>query len=509
MGGLFYGLEIARSALTVSQKAINLSGHNIANANTEGYTRQRLIINSIEPASVDVRLSSVSKGKVGGGATVALVEQIRNDYLDRQFRNQNTRLGYWQVKADEMEYIETVVNELSEDTSISSALADFFNSLSDLAEKDPSSKEIRTSVQQNALKMTETFNQYYEQLVELQNLYNDKMSGTVAKINTLLTNIADNNRQVFAYELSGDKANELRDSRNLMIDQLAELIDISVTETEDGKIIITCGEEELVNHLTVTTLDVRPELAGEVSGEPGFYEIYLGSSSTVLPYSGGQLKAYQDLRDGNSADTLGIPRIMSNLNTLAQSIAQQFNAIHRTGYTMPNGEEKSKQDVYLFAVPKAVDGSGNEYEDYSAITAGNFTLSAEVLASVFNIAASDQPIDFSAGNTQEGNNKIALAMVTLASSTGLPTVGGFEEYLKSTMVEVGIESASCMSKAESQQTIVENVHDRRQSISGVSLDEEMVQLVSSQHAYSAAARMLTAVDQALDVLINRTGRVGL
>jgi flagellar hook-associated protein 1 FlgK len=177
MSGLFYGLEIARTALTVSQKAINLSGQNIANANTEGYTRQRLVVDSIEPASTDVHLASISKGNVGGGATVTLVDQIRNDYLDRQFRNQNTKLGYWQTKADEMEYIETVVNELSEDTSISSAMADFFNSLSDLSE-NPSSKEIRTSVQQNALKMTETFNQYYEQLVELQNLYNDQMSGS-------------------------------------------------------------------------------------------------------------------------------------------------------------------------------------------------------------------------------------------------------------------------------------------------------------------------------------------
>ena len=501
MSSLFYGLEIARTGLTVSQKAINLSGHNIANANTEGYTRQRLVINSIQPASVNVRLSSISRGAVGGGATVGLVDQIRNDYLDRQFRNQNTRMGYWQVKADEMEYIEMVVNELSEDTSISSALADFFQSLSDLAENDPSSKEIRTSVQQNALKLTETFNQYYEQLVELQSLYNDKMAGTVARINTLLTNIADNNRQIFAYELSGEKANELRDTRNLMIDELSALIDITVTESEKGDIIIKCGDEELVNHLNVTMLEAQP-------GPDGFYKIFLNGSTEELGFSGGELKAYQDLRDGNSTDNLGIPRIIENLNTLARSIAQQFNAIHSTGYTMPNGGE-SRDGVNLFAVPKAVDEFGEEYEDYSAITAGNFTLSAEVLESVFNIAASDQQINYSAGNTQEGNNRIALAMVTLASSTGLPVVGGFEEFLKSTMVEVGTESALCKNKAESQQTIVENVQDRRQSTSGVSLDEEMVQLISSQHAYSAAARMMTAVDEALDVLINRTGRVGL
>jgi flagellar hook-associated protein 1 FlgK len=100
-------------------------------------------------------------------------------------------------------------------------------------------------------------------------------------------------------------------------------------------------------------------------------------------------------------------------------------------------------------------------------------------------------------------------MITLSSKTNLPTIGSFENYLKSTMVEVGTESSTCSKNAESQQTVLQNVEDRRQSISGVSLDEEMVQLVAFQHSYSAAARVLTAIDEALDVLINRTGRVGL
>jgi flagellar hook-associated protein 1 FlgK len=507
MSGLFYGLEIAKTALTVSQKAINVSGHNIANANTAGYTRQRVILESIVPASTDVRLSSVSKGNVGGGAEATLVDQIRNDYLDRQYRNQNTKLGYWQTRADEMEYIETAINELSDDTSISSAMADFFNSLSDLSE-NPSSEEIRTTVQQSALKMTETFNQYYDKLVEMQNSYNDAMKGTVDKINDLVTGIAKYNEQIYAYELSGEKANELRDKRNLMIDQLSELVNINATET-NGEMVVSCNGIDLVNHTTATLLDARPELTGEVSGESGYYQIYLGSSSTVFSYSGGQLQAYKDLRDNTSMDNMGIPHILQSLNTLAQNIAKQFNAIHSTGYTMPNGSTASKTGVNLFEVSTAVDADGNAYEDYDAITAGNFTLSAEVLSSVYNIAASSKLIDLSAANTQEGNNEIALAMITLSSKTNLPTIGSFENYLKSTMVEVGTESSTCSKNAESQQTVLQNVEDRRQSISGVSLDEEMVQLVAFQHSYSAAARVLTAIDEALDVLINRTGRVGL
>jgi len=499
MSGLFYGLEIARSALTVSQKAINLSGHNIANANTEGYTRQRLNMNSIEPSSPNVHLSSISKGNVGGGVESSAVDQIRSDYLDRQYRTQNTKLGYWQTRSEEMEYIETAVNELSDNTSISSTMADFFNSLSNLA-GNPSSEEIRTTVQQNALKMTETFNQYYNQLVEMQGSYNDAMSGTVDKINNLISGIANYNEQIYAYELSGEKANELRDNRNLMIDQLSELINVTATETTDGKMVVSCNGTDLVNHTTATLLEARPELTGEVSGQSGYYQIYLNGTNNVFSYSGGKLQAYKDLRDSTSVDNIGIPRILQSLNTLAQNVAKQFNAVHSTGYTMPYGTQTSQTGINLFEVP--VGG-------YSDITAGNFTLSSDVLDSVYNIAASSKLIDLSAANTQEGNNEIALAMVTLSSRTGLPTVGSFENYLKSAMVEVGTESTKCSENAKSQQTVVENVEDRRQSTSGVSLDEEMIQLVAYQHSYTAAARVLTAIDEALDVLINRTGRVGL
>ncbi len=498
MSGLFYGLQIAKTALAVSQKAISLSGHNISNANTQGYTRQRIIVEAIDPSYPHARIAQVNKGAIGGGVAVTMIDQIRSDYLDRQFRNQNTKLGYWQTRADELEYIETVINELS-GSSISKAMADFFDSLSDLS-ADPSSKEIRTTVQQNALKMTETFNRYYDQLVDLQNLYNDSMKLTVDEINDLLNGISSFNKQIFAYELSGEKANDLRDKRNLLIDQLSGLINITCTEASNGQLVVSCDGVDLVNHTTVTLLEARPELTGEVSGEPGYYEIYLGSPGTVFSFSGGKLQALKELRDSNAVDKIGIPRILQSLNTLARSIAEQFNAIHSTGYTMPYGGNASQTGINLFDVPSG---------DYSLITAGNFTLSAAVLDNVFNIAASNTLIDLSAANTQAGNNIIALAMVTLSASKGLPGVDNFENFLKSTVVEVGIESATSRKNAASQQTIMDNITERKQSISGVSLDEEMIQLVAYQHSYSAAARVLTAIDEALDVLINRTGRVGL
>lgn len=498
MSSLFYGLQIARSALTASQKGINLTGHNISNANTTGYTRQRLVVESVQPSTTAVRISPVEKGAVGAGVDVKAIEQVRSDYLDRQYRNQSAKLGYWQTRADEMEYVESVVNELSEDSSLSSAIDDFFNSLNDLVD-DPVSEEIRTTVRQNALKMTDTFQLRYDQLVELQSLYNDTMKLTVDEINTKLQNIAAFNEQIRAYELTGEKANELRDSRNLLIDDLSQLINIKATETPEGSVTISCEGTELLNYTTVTKLDARPELTGVGSGEPGHYQIYVGSSSTVLSYSSGKLKALKDMRDGDSLNNVGLPYVLESLNTLAQSIAKEFNAVHSAGFTMATATMTSKTGINLFEVPAG---------GYGDITARNFSLSSEVMDSVFNIAASSKQIDLSASNTQEGNNETALAMVALSTSTGIPVVGNFANYLHSKVVEVGSVSSTAASTFDSQTVIMDNLSDRRLSISGVSLDEEMVNLVSYQHSYSAAARIFTAIDEALDVLINRTGRVG-
>ena len=225
MSSLFYGLEIAKTGLNVSQQGINLTGHNIANANTVGYTRQRIIQNSIEPSSALTRLSDVNKSTIGGGVAITMIDQIRNDFLDKKFRNENATLGNYNKRAEELDYIETLMNELS-DTGVSKSMADFFNSVSELS-ADPVNDEIRTNVQQNALKMIESFHHYYNELTDLQDTYNDNMNATVIQINQLLTSIATYNQQIHGYELSGEQANDLRDKRNVMLDELSGLININ------------------------------------------------------------------------------------------------------------------------------------------------------------------------------------------------------------------------------------------------------------------------------------------
>lgn len=497
MSSLFYGFEIAKTGLYTSQKAISVTGHNIANANTVGYTRQRLITESIDPSGSHNRFSPTLSGSVGGGVTVQLLDQVRSEYVDRELRRENASMGQWQTHTEELEFVEKLLNESSE-SSISSALGDFFDSLS-VFSMDPVNSEKRTNVQQNAIKLTETFNHYHKQLTELQKSMNESMKVATEQINDLVTNIADYNKQIFAYELSGEQANDIRDKRGVLLDELSKLVNIEYSENSDGQLSVSVNGVDLVNHTTTTLLEAVPDQTGAVSGESGFYSIYFEGTTTPFSYSDGQLEAYRILRDGNAVDEIGVPRILDNLNKLARGLVEEFNAVHQTGYTMPDGSNPSQTGINFFEVPAG---------GLADVTAKNFSLSTEVLDNVLNIAASDVLIDLSQANSQQGNNKIALKLFGLTTSTELASVGNFENFLNSVIVEVAIESSHCINMTMSQKCICENLENRRQSISGVSMDEEMVQMITYQHSYSAASRMITAIDEALDVLINGTGRVG-
>jgi len=498
--GSFYGLEIAKTGLFISQRAINVTGHNIANTNTEGYTRQRLVTESIDPGALDGRFGLGQKGVVGGGVQVQVLDQLRSDFLDREFRRENASSGYWETRTEEIAFIDSLFNEMSE-TGIAQALSDFYDSLHELT-KDPVSEEIRTNVLQNGIKMTETFNHYYNQLVSLQRTENKQMDVVVNEINDHITNIAAYNKQIYSYELSGEKANDLRDKRNVLLDELSRLVNIEYDENSDSHLVVTVEGQELVNHTTTTYLETQPIINDLITGETGLYQIFL-ETGPVFNYSSGELKARKDIRDGSTESDIGIPRIIDRLNTLARSISEEFNAIHETGYTMPFGGAPSTDEIRFFEVALVAG-----VPDYTDVTAENFSLSTEVLDNVFNIAASDTEIDLGLPNNQQGNNIIALELVELTSRTDIPVVSNFENYLRSTVIEVAMESAHSEKLAEGQSFVTTNMDDRRQSITGVSIDEEMINMVRYQHSYTASSRILTAIDEALEVLINRTGTVG-
>jgi len=501
----FYGLEIAKSALSLSQKGMNLAGQNIANAATEGYTRQRLNIVSIEPVSLSGRYLALSVGAVGGGATATSVDQIRSAYIDSALRKEYSSQGQWDTRATEMKYLESLFDETST-SLLSKSFTNFFDSLQELTE-DTVSKEIRTNVQQDALTLTQTLNSYYSQLSDLQSQMNESIKTTVDRINEISKSIADYNKSIYTYEMTGENANDLRDKRNLLLDELSKLVDTQYSEDSDGKLSVSVAGNTIVNHGNYTELTAVADQTGVVSGTTGFYRVCIEDADgnlTNVAYTDGSLAGYKQLRDGNTADDMGIPYLMDKLNTLARGLAQQFNAVNKAGYTMPHDAEASVQNINFFKVP--LDGDGDE--DYSLITAGNLTLSDEVKNDPYKIAASSDPVNLSADNTNTGNNENALKLAALGTSASAIEGTGFEAYLKNIAVGLGISSAHCSNMLAGEDSLVSNLENRKEAVSGVSTDEEIIELMKYQHMYNAASRIINAIDSALDKLINETGMVG-
>ncbi len=491
----FYGLEIAKTGLAISQKGINLSGHNIANADTAGYTRQRLYLSSIDPGSLVARYVPIYKGAVGKGVEVQAVEQLRNAYVDRAFRAETSSLNQWETRASEMEYIESLFNE-TKTASLSNSLSDFFDSMQELS-KDTVSKEIRTNVQQTAITLTQTMSHYYKQLSDLQKQMNDSIEVAVDRINEITKSIADFNLSIATFELSGERANDLNDKRNLLLDELATITDMEYTTDSQGRLSVMIDGNTVVDHGKSYDLKVMKD-------SNGMNSVHMDNAAeTEVVYSNGQLAGFRQLRDGNTPNDIGIPFLMESLNTLARTLAKQFNDTHKQGWTMPHDAETSQTNVYFFDVD-VVGG----VEDYNAITAGNISLSDAVLQDVYKIAASSKQIDLSSADPQDKNNENALKLAGLGTSSATMGNTGFEGYLKNLVVELGVGSAHTSNMFDSQQALVSNLQGRRDSVSGVSVDEEMVQLMKYQHMYNASSRVINAIDEALDKLINGTGIVG-
>ena len=517
MRSTFFGIEIGRTGISVSQKGLDVTGHNIANVDTLGYSRQRLITTAYDPAVFAMKFKNTELGAVGGGSRVKILDQIRSVFLDRQFRTEQSLQSYWSTRTTGLSYVESLF-EGDDVAKLSQNIRDMFSAFNTLATEGNDSQQ-RIVVRSAAELLCDSFRQVYDRLEEQQQSQNLAVETVVKEINNYAENIAHLNKAIYFYELDGEPANDLRDKRNLLLDELSSFVDISYYETADNKLVVEIAGSELVNYMTVNTMGTEPYVDPhtgntysnvcwlDASGIP----IVDGSGSTVLLTAaelGAELGSHMDLRDSVSSVTPGIPYYLEKINTMARALVETVNAVHSAGYTHPANGTGSVTGVNFFDVP-----GGN----ISNVTAKTISLSAEVIASEFNIAASTREIVLSITNPdtlQEGNQNNARMLYEIFNRTDIAlsdgtSIGGLNSYMDGVVLEVATalsKSKSFMSNHNIQMLAVTN---QRTSIMGVSLDEEMTNLIKYQHAYSGSSRVITAMDEALETLINRTGRVGL
>lgn len=522
MRSTFTGLNIANSGLRMAQIAMDLTGHNIANADTVGFTRQRLATAAIPPMSGKTLLAVDRKFLTGNGVAAQYIEQIRNPFLDAQYRKENANTQYWNAKETQFSELEGIFNteldKIDDNTSVSSVFSSFYKSLYRLTE-NPSDKSIRMNVLENALKLTDTMNHYAERLRDKQINLNDSVKVVVNEINDIASSIAVLNEKIYSFELGGAFANDLRDQRNVLLDTLSGKANIEYYEDLNGYLVVELDGQRLVSHMDTKKLMVSsdPLLTqhSSVTGTPLYSVFWQGSdgkpiANREVQIDSGELKAYIDLRDGDSEGNVGIPFMMKQLDELCQKIVSEFNAVHMQGYTIPSSTDPldpnsmSQTGIKFFDDFGALDGS--------LVTALNFSVSLALQKDVYLIAASDKPILTSTPNNendQKGNNINALKLVELINKkdvNGNPD--NFDSYYRDLVVSIGMEMSHIIRMRTTQDIVSEQIVNSRRSVSDVSLDEEMTNVIKFGHSYNAAARVITTMDEILDVLINRVGLVG-
>jgi flagellar hook-associated protein 1 FlgK len=446
-------LSIARSALLAQQRAMSVTAHNVANANTLGYSRQRLDLTAAQPESTPM-------GLVGRGVTEAGIRRVRDTFFDARYRSESGLLGDSSAMKDFLGQVESAVQEPS-DNGLAASLDGLFNSFSDLA-NNPTNSTSRALVQQAGRRFVQQLHQLDATVHQVGDDALTKMRDQVAQANDLARRIGELNQQILSTGGPNGNAPDLQDQRDLLVDQLSGLIGVHVLKREDGTIGVAAGDTILVDGANVQSLAVQA-LAG------GGFGLTTAGGGTVDPKSG-SLRALSELT------TTTLPGIEQQLDSLARALVTTVNAIHRTGYTLTGT-------------------TGTDFFDPAGVTAQSIALAPAIAASGDAIAAG--------GTVAPGDNSIAQQLAGLAT-TGIAALGGksLRDYYIDLSGSVGAGVSAASQNADAYQTMVDQADTNRTSVSGVSVDEEMVALISQQQAYSAAARIVKVADTKMQSVLD-------
>lgn len=419
MASTFHGLELGRRGLAVGQASLSTTGQNIANVNTKGYSRQQ--VNSSASPSLDVWTSQgAGTGQLGTGVAIDSITRVRDRFLDQQVREHTDTLGQWQAKQTTLDRLETLVNEPSA-SGLNNAMDVLKNAWQDLA-NEPDSLAAQAIVKERAQGFVEVAQSMNTSMDNLKTELTQQTQETVAQANGYLKQIAELNTSIVR---DGHQSNDLKDKRDVLIEELSTLMSITVDEKANGSysISLASNNQPLVAGGTVSEIDVKTEK---------------DDNKTY----GGKLAGLSESMD-----------IATTYQNTLKMVVKDF--------TQANGlSATSGGDQALF--------TGN---------AANFTI-AELAV---NYAASPLKLPVTTGKTSEAAQSDFRKLVS----------------------QLGAESQAATNSITNHRAALQATENRRQSITGVSLDEEMTNLIKYQHSYNAAARLVTMTDQMLDTIINR------
>jgi flagellar hook-associated protein 1 len=445
----FVGIQTSLRGLLAQQRALDVTGHNIANASTVGYTRQEAALAATTPLNVTAG-GMANGGMLGTGVDIQSYRRVRDQFLDLQYRGQSMQLGEQSTRSSGLQDVELAFAEPG-DNGIANALDEFWGAWGDVT-NSADSGAARQAVVDKARTLAQQINDLQANLAGARQRAADESSmtaGAGGEINQIGSDLALTLNAIRAAEMTGAQPNDLYDRRDLLLEQLSSMAQVSVTPSPGGNVDVSLGG--------VTIVD-SDDTTGAASVPAGAFPL------TFTTSPGGRLGALLDLQ----SSTGPIASYQSDLAAMAQSLADSVNAIY------------SATGVNFFTYGTGASG-------LPEIALNEPTITAATLQG---------------GIGGPADNSLAVAISRLSG-------GDADTRYRQLVTRMGNEVGQAKRQEATAQVLTDNLKDRRDSVSGVSLDEEMTNIIRFQRAYQASARAMSTTDEMLDTLINRAGRVGL
>ena len=606
MAGLFDTFNVAKRGLNVQQSAINTTSHNIANANTEGYSRQRAVAETTRPFGGMSRFDSAGAGQVGTGAEITSIQRIRDYFIDYQVRNETGKHGNYEVESNILYKVEDVFGEPS-DKGIQTLFSEFYSSYQELA-KTPDKSASRTVAVQKASALANALNNTYTQLEKASTDAQELLQANAVDVNSYLDQINELNKQIAGVSAVGQTPNDLMDKRDNLLDKLSKKFGITVKRQDKEAIDLKAegfqNPTNIINNLvnsnpmdenytrfsyvkeakvnaagsgvevtyyplgnskaatktiTITSanakslkesLDQNRLLTADKNGDITYREPDASSPTkckTTTLIDGSSVdeskfnaifktyeydstnsvddKAVKGDIAGNQSAQSSIKTYMDSLNKIAAGLAYCVNAVQTgsngTTAVLKDAGVPPKDYQVIFAnskTSKSDDGitakniTVNQYilEDVSLLNCSAKNDSgvkngdrAQMIANLNTIKMNISDIDgVTDRKTFFGQSGVGLDTTDKLKLTGSTSGKTVDSYYKDMISKLGTDAQEANRLTITSESQLEDLQLQRTGVSGVSIDEEMTNLIQFQHAYQANAKMISTIDELLDVVIN-------
>ncbi len=563
---LMSSLYVGVSGLRVSQNSLNTTAHNLANVDTTGFVRQQVL--QSDSTYFNWGVTHLSTLQSGLGVDIATVRQVRDVFLDKAYRQEIGRQGFYEVQYEAVQEVESMFGE-TEGVTFQDSLEDLWTSLEELS-KTPDLIEVRATVVKSAESFLERAEIIQKQLKEYQVNLNTQIQDKVDRINEIAEEIDDLNEKISRYESNGlENANDLRDERNNLLDELGQIISITYKENSNGVVTVSAEGVQLVGETTVYKMGtakvsessnlLKPvwisydnedvfNLDQAVSSEN---DTDIGSLKGLLVTRGDDIANYTDMfksqeEYNNTINTSVIMTVQAQFDQLIHGVVTAINDIlcpnkeitladgtkmtvldednapvgmdsaHTMGEALFNREST---DRYEAVDVQILDEDGNlqtisvmKYNEedpddyYSLFTLGEIEINPEIKNnySLIPLSSNDGTGDVDMKTAEALVSKWQEPFATLSPNT--LTVNNFNDYYTAFTGELANRGEQLNSISSNQATLSSNINDQRQQVAGVSSDEELTNLIKYQHAYNASSRYITVIDEMLEHVISTLGR---